>query len=211
MAYSLTDKLISIGKYYTKKGAMEAVCHKISTLGMTQQDADILLLKLAEIVKMKPMGRASKHLQHFLGGTGKDLHFDSSILVQQDPQVRLTIENHIRGEVVIGNQNKSSIGFGRVPVKQSNFQNQDWRLALGSFHFDWEIVDQKSGNKYDFFKTVFVKISGENKYQWHPKVERYTQCVHEAGKRLTETTAADYWMKAKPSIITVNVFAHGMR
>ena len=48
-----------------------------------------------------------------------------------------------------------------------------------------------------------VKVYGANEYKWHPAAKRVTQCIHQAGDRLTRSKirSMNFWMVARPCVI----------
>lgn len=78
---------------------------------------------------------------------------------------------------------------GSIPVKQSHYGNQDWRLAIGGMTLDWQLK-----------KKGIAQISFRNKYQWGPNEKRITQCVHKAAEDLKKSAKAkEYWMVGAPA------------
>lgn len=120
-----------------------------------------------------------------------------------------------------------------VSIRQRDFEVSDWRNALGSFGVQWEVVasppmggsmctSSRGGDWIDAGTNALtrhrapdiladfyavtpkkVRIYGANEYKWHPAANRVTQCVHQAGDRLTRSRmhSMNFWMIAKPCTI----------
>ena len=134
------------------KASIELVCESINLLakisGFPQESADSAVLELAKQIKMKPEGRAARFLDNFLFKNGSKINFDSSLLFAEDQgvlsRVRTTVAERIMNDPGLEARTKIKCGEEYlVWVRQSDFTNSDWRLALGSFPFEWEVVGQK--------------------------------------------------------------------
>lgn len=123
-----------------------------------------------------------------------------------------------------------------VSIRQKDFEVPDWCLALGSYAIEWRVVNSPAlggsmcassrGNDWidpgtnaltrhrgpdtlaDFYavKPKKVRIYGANEYRWHPAANRVTQCIHQAGDRLTRSRlhSMNFWMIAKPCTIDLD-------
>lgn len=192
----------------TYKQSIELVCNAVSlyarVTGESKTIADVLLLEIARQIKMNPEGRASQFLDHFLFGGGEDIVFESGLLLNEDIGVRKRLSSEILHRVSSGpsgDERTISGGAFVVSIRQKDFAVQDWQFALGSFAFEWELV-QLSSDK----KRLFAKVWGANEYKWHPAADRVTQCIHKAADRLTgakEVRAKNFWMVARPCTIVV--------
>jgi hypothetical protein len=201
--------------FYAKKGIAEYVCGSISfgadVRGYNQEVADLALLELARQIKISPNGRASEHLDHFLDGTGDAIYFDTGTLLNEVRGVRDRISSVVSQAIssdsipvrrMSGTQKGMKIDIGQ-DVYDSTEIGQDWKNALGSYVFDWDFASSSN----DKTRSI-IEISGSNLYQWHPTVERWTQCIHEAGARLTESSikAKNFWMIAKPCLVSIHTW-----
>jgi hypothetical protein len=89
-----------------------------------------------------------------------------------------------------------------IPIRQKDYAISDWKNALRSFSIEWELFELSSDKK-----RSFAKVWGANEYKWHPAADRVTQCIHQAGDRLTRSKqikAKNFWMKAMPSLIVIS-------
>ncbi len=89
-----------------------------------------------------------------------------------------------------------------ISIFQRNYINPGWWGALGTFPVSFAIVSTSPDGE-----RLFVKLSGENMYDWHPDdSKRATQELHKMAKRLIELKAAKpFVMRAKPRTFVVNV------
>jgi hypothetical protein len=191
------------------KAAIDAVCvavdWSVQKAGHSQAVADATLLHLAKQIKMKPSGRAALFIGHFIAGRGEDITFNSATLLNEDPGVRRRVSTQIverlRKNPGLSDKRMSGGDFV-VSIRQRDYVIDDWQLALGSFAFEWEVVN-KSGDK----KRTFARVWGANEYKWHPAAARVTQCLHQAGDRLTrseEIKSKNFWMVATPTVIVIS-------
>lgn len=146
---------------------------------------DYTTLQIAKWWEMKPSGNASKHLDQYLEGRG-NLKVDLLQLFKDDPLVL----SHVKTEILFGlSKGKSS---GVVPIRQSKYTNDDWRLAIGSMNINWKFPSKMGPHK--------AHVGFRNKYRWHPNVPRITQCIHQAADRLKAKRAKEYWMEGSAEI-----------
>lgn len=194
-----------------RRTATELVCAAVdgaAKLGLLDDSiADVALLDLARQIRLKPDGRASRHIDHFLFGGGEEIVFSTGLLLNSDAGVRKRVSESITANIFKNprmmrpDEKRMSGGAYRIAVRQSDYADDDWKNALGGFIFQWEIADLSSDKT-----RVFATVWGANEYQWHPAAKRTTQCIHEAGDRLTKSKtirARNFWMVATPTIIVV--------
>jgi hypothetical protein len=88
----------------------------------------------------------------------------------------------------------------KITLFQHTFSKPNWRAALGSFDLDYELKGaSKDGNRN------FVRLSGQNLYQWHPdNPDLPTHRLHEIGNELVAMKkASTFWMRARPILFVV--------
>lgn len=193
------------------KASIELVCTSVDlyakAVGESKAVADVMLFEMAKEIEMTPEGRAAKFVDHFLFGGGEDIVFGAGTLLNEDIGVR----NRVSGAILESLRNKPSLltkeknmsgGDYLIPIRQRDYAISDWKNALGSFAIEWELVNMSSDKK-----RTFAKVWGANEYKWHPAADRVTQCIHQAGDRLTkskEVQARNFWMKAMPTVIVIS-------
>ena len=191
------------------KAAIELVCTSVDAYakvaGQSQAIADVMLFEIAKHIEMMPEGRAAKFLDHFLFGGGEDMTFYSATLLNEDIGVRRRVSDVI-GEKLRANPSlaKKNMSGGEyvISIRQRDYLIPDWKNALGSFAFEWELANLSSDRK-----RIFANVWGANEYKWHPAADRVTQCIHKAGDRLAkskEVRARNFWMIGKPTIIVIS-------
>ena len=193
------------------KASIEAVCTAVDLYarasGDSQAIADVMLFEMAKELKMKPEGRAAKFVDHFLYGGGEDIVFGAGTLLNEDLGVRKRVSEGILEKIrnnpsLLKADKRMSGGEYVISIRQRDYANSDWRNALGSFAIEWEFA-ALSLDRNRMFATVW----GANEYKWHPAADRVTQCIHQAGDRLTRSKkvkATNFWMKAMPAVIVIS-------
>lgn len=193
------------------KASIELVCTSVDlyakAVGESKSIADVMLFEMAKEIKMKPDGRAAKFVDHFLFGGGEDIVFSTGTLLNEDVGVRKRVSDVIMERLhdnseLIKREKSMSGGDYLISIRQKDYAISDWRNALGSFSIEWELFDLSADKK-----KTFAKVWGANEYKWHPAADRVTQCIHQAGDRLTrskEIKARNFWMKALPSLIVIS-------
>jgi len=129
------------------KSSVDFVCDAVAAYakseGLSQDSADVLLLELAKYIKMRPDGRAAQYLDHFVFGDGSTKSFDCATLILQDAgvreRVRSEIRKRLRAHPELATRTMSG-GLFTVWIRQSDFQQADWLLALGSFPIEWQAI-----------------------------------------------------------------------
>ncbi|MEM6353281.1 MAG: DUF4157 domain-containing protein [Cyanobacteria bacterium P01_D01_bin.14] len=167
---------------YSEDNGIHCACANLSP-------AQVLQVAVAVKFRNKPI--ASKHLNHYLRGSGKEFNEDVNLktLVNRDRTVRQKLANEI-----------SKSNKGHLFIQQGDYTDQDFRFAFGGIdRVEWE-VDKASGT---------VDIWFIDRYDWHPvgfgykkkpgpgDILRKTNCVHAAAVELKTLGAADYWMKGQ--------------
>jgi hypothetical protein len=183
----------------TQKAGISLACAMaerfVKIRGGTALESDKAALELAKFISMRPNGRAAAFLDHFIKGSGADVHFKMKDLWHDDPSVRVRIELEIlrkMSNIKVGTERHNWCYDPCVTLFQKNFSNRDWWYALGSFDVDWAIVRSDQ-----HFHTIL--LSGKNEYKWHPEETRITQCLHQAGDRLARAgSAKNFWMISDP-------------
>ena len=206
----LMDDVAVVGKIYKGlfKASVELVCTSVDlyakAVGETKSIADVMLFEMAKEIKMRPNGRAAAFVDHFLFGGGEDVEFSARTLLEEDAGVRKRVADEIAERVKKNPALKKkarmiSGGDYVIPIRQRDYANSDWKNALGSFAIEWEFVDLMAEKN-----NLVAKVWGANEYKWHPAADRVTQCIHQAGDRLTRSKqirARNFWMKASPALI----------
>jgi hypothetical protein len=151
--------------YMVKRAGIDAACF------LTTDEETIQLARNTYLLG-KP--KAQGMLDHFLKGTGTAIVVKTDDLFRDDPVLAAYFLAAVRSEL------KAGTTSGNVPVAQEVYGNQDWRNALGSINLQWKAVGTD------------VEVWFINRYRWHPKAKRVTQCVHEAANNLVAKGAAEF-------------------
>lgn len=120
---------------------------------------------IVSYVIMGDKPRARKNLAHYMDGSGADLPQDVSALLRENPRIAAKVRT--AGELAAtagGHKDVDDIG-------QGDYSSEDWRYALGNL--DLVTVDVIDRSR----RTMTVRL--KDPYQWHPREERSTQCLHE--------------------------------
>jgi hypothetical protein len=172
-----------------KKTLIDAVC---------AVTFDSTALEIARWATMSPNGRASKFLDHYLLGSGLDIKVSIKTLMDEDSGVNATVQQSIR-TALRGIPKPTS---GVVSLPQRVFTNKDWQYATGSINMDWALNASCTAPG-----SVSVTLSFKNRYRWHPKEHRITQCLHQAAEDLKIQGARDFDMVGAPTEWLI--FEHG--
>jgi hypothetical protein len=161
-------------------GLGDIACHVLP-------DAAVVALVRAYFAVRYP--RASDALVHYLEGGGRDFPVNLTEMLLDNPRAKERVAKHIGGGHQVGDAgqwiDKTS---GGAPIRQSDYDSEDWRLALGGIdQVDWEIV---AGPARD--GSMRVRISIVDPYEWHPDEDRGTQCLHETMERQKQKGARNY-------------------
>lgn len=169
------------------------------------------IMELAKKLTMKPGGRAEEYLDHFLDGSGNDKHFMIQTLIAEDSAVstRLATEcvRRCLGLKTWREQRRSARMTPDpdlnkyITIFQKTYANRDWAFALGTFNFEYALV-----NVSDDAKRIFVRLSGDNTYRWHPEENRITKFIHQAADSLVKSgSAKNFKIVAIPAVLVFSV------
>lgn len=165
----------------SERGRIECAC---AVMSPTQ------VLDLARTVEMGGHPLAIQHLDHYLTGGGADFVEDANL------DALMTTDAGARGVVT------SAIGVadrGNVFIHQSDYSDQNFRLAFGGIDRVDYAVDRAAGT---------VDVWFQDRYDFHPAgfghanlgvgdsapPGRVTNCVHAAAVEAKSSGAADFWM-----------------
>lgn len=112
---------------------------------------------------------------------GRPTHcVDTFTLLTEDEKVA----KRIKGEISKAIKNKRSAG--KVVVEQTDFENPNWRLTLGTINAEWKLSE--GGTKVSIWFT--------DVYDFHPEKPIDTKCLHRIGSDLAKTgKATEYVIK----------------
>ena len=79
-------------------------------------------------------GHARRHLVHYLTGHGHSLALDLTELLSQEHRIRERVNETVRDMVDDG------AFCGSIKIRMQDYHKNDWRLALGSFSLNWNMV-----------------------------------------------------------------------
>jgi hypothetical protein len=174
-----------------EKAAIDGVCACLT---------DELITAVALHVYLAGQPLAQAHLQHYLTGGGSPFVEDINDLFNRNPTVRNNVGNQVgfaysnsgggRSGTLAGGADlpDGSPGPGFPPISQLDYDDQDWRNAIGNVdQLDWTIV---SGP--DAGGNAQVRITLSDVYAWHGKEARISQCVHQALENMKAKGAAEY-------------------
>jgi hypothetical protein len=156
-----------------------------------------LLVAAARAILFVKRPLASKHLEFYLNGKGKDFVEDDIIKdwITRDSGIRKRLKREIFP------QRAKSRLQGEFFFSQTEYAKdeagQDFRFAFGSIDkvdFEVDLADH------------LVRVWFQDRYEWHPfypklytpksgDVARDDNCVHAAMVEMQDQGAADYWMK----------------
>ena len=135
---------------------------------------DRITIEIARIATMKDKPRASRHLDHYLYGNGKDIYIDTNELFREDSGVRSRFYNVVKGQL------KNGLIDGEVHVPQWVYTNKDWLYALGGITIGWFMENKSIGAEFVTY------------YRWHPDERRVTQRIHRAAENLKRYGAKEF-------------------
>ena len=136
--------------------------------------SDRLTLDIVRTIAMRNKPRASRHLNHYMYGNGKELRIDTRLLLKEDPNVCHEFCAATSAWL------RHGLTQGRVPVHQQIYSNCDWLYALGGININWVL----EGN---MIVAWFI-----NRYRWHPLEPRITQPIHRAAESLKRYGAKEF-------------------
>jgi hypothetical protein len=149
----------------------------------------------------KVFGHAMRHLFHFFGGSGADLHIDLSLLLAEDSTVKERVferlseaQRDLDRDLEQGRKPTQTIKpreIGRRDagtihlVKPGGFANKDWLSALGDCGLEYKLTP----------RGRVARLTLEKEYTWHPAEPRNTQCFHQQAQLLIDRgLAKEFWM-----------------
>ncbi len=150
------------------------------------------VIKTAMFAQFRGKPIATKHLEHYLTGGGKEFDENANLkkLINVDPTVRDKLADEI-----------AKSNTGHVFIEQGDYTDQDFRFAFGGIdRVEWE-VDKAAGtvdiwfiDRYDFHPVGFGYI----KHKGPGDIPRITNCVHAAAVEMKSVgSAKDFWMKGE--------------
>lgn len=136
---------------------------------------------------------AKKHLDYYLAGKGGEYHINVSKMFRDNPTISKKIAKDIKEH---GGRSGKFYGVGHggfdpeplPPIRQSDYDSEDWRLALGNIdEVNFEILGEPDNDG-----NTLVQIEIRDPYEWHPKEDRGTQCLHETMEAQKKNGAKDF-------------------
>ena len=158
--------------------AIDATC-KISL-------SDRMVIEMARTVMMRNKPRSTRHLTHYLLGSGAPIKIDTWCLFEEDPGVLSMFLGKVHEQLSEG------LFKGEISIPQWSYTNSDWLYALGGIKLDWKQEDE------------FISISFMKRYRWHPQEIRITQRVHQAAENLKKTGAEEFTVVGVTTRIPIN-------
>jgi hypothetical protein len=138
---------------------------------------------------------ASRHVDHYLGGTGADYTEDLYSVIVRD--------SGVRGKLTRAMNRRRR---GHVRIAQGNYKVKDFQYAFGA-------IDRMDYRVDPTARQVHVWLM--DRYEYHPvgfgysrcpgDARRVTNCVHAAAVELKASGAADYWMIGE-TLIPLSLF-----
>jgi Domain of unknown function (DUF4157) len=160
---------------------------------------DEAILEIARSASMASGGLASKHLDHYLRGSGADYAEDLREILRSDTGVRnkLTLAIIEAGKQQPADHPATGLD-GHAVIDQADYSVREYQLsfgAIGRMNF-WvdDSPDARAYNREAGGKIGLVQVNFRDLYQWHPDAQRKTKCIHEAAVRLKKMGAKDFWM-----------------
>lgn len=193
-------------------GTAEAMLAEEMFKGSDRTTALKLVLRRIGSVIFPPNGQAVRHLDHFLGNSGNPIDIDLNDLLK-DPNVfkRLNDEIVRRSLKFSTIVEKSLEGTGlvddlsEITIFQNTYANKDWKNALGTFSFKFQVVKVPSiPEKIE--GTIVVKLWASNEYRWYPDEDRISKIVHQFADELVQLKkSASFSMNITPRYYLVPI------
>ncbi len=147
---------------------------------------------------------ARRHLEHYVKGGGKDYTENVQDLLVANPRIRSRIVQLIDEQMTEDPTTTSNTIVGKgvddggdPPIRQSDYDSEDWRNANGNIdEVYWQVI-----GTYNPARANKFQITITDPYTWHPLEKRPTQCLHEAFERLKSKSAADYITRGTTEIV----------
>lgn len=178
--------------------------------GTTREAAQTQTLRDIGQIMFANCPRALANIDRFLRGTGADWEFDLQELLAEDKNVRERLYGEVtRRTLRINTAKERLLRTYATPIHpdaidptitifQSTYASKDWWGALGTFNIRFERVGEAK-------EKIFVRLSGENVYQWHKDETRVTQTIHRMAHDLIDARVAKpFRMIAKPRTYVVS-------
>ena len=143
-----------------------------------------LRLRCLAYVGFMPFPAAKRSLLHYLGGSGVSLEVNLAELLSQDEGVRRSLYAGIREDIAEG------VSSGEVFIPQWQFSTLNWRFALGSLEFRWQI------------EAEGVRVTLEDWYRWDPDAPRVTRCLHQLAVQAEEVGARSFLHVGAPVLVS---------
>jgi hypothetical protein len=126
---------------------------------------------------------------HYLEGGGAEWPINVTEMLLTNPRAKERIARHIGSGHAVGDRGQwRDTTTGGAPIRQVDYDVEDWRLALGGVdEVNWEIIAGPAADG-----SMRVQISIVDPYEWHPDEDRGTQCLHETMERQKLKGAANY-------------------
>ncbi len=130
---------------------------------------------------------ASRHLVHYLDGSGANFTEDITALFGANPRAAGRVAEQIRGQGGSGSGSLVGRTFDTAVIRQRDYDSEDWRLSLGGIdQFDYEVGEQRDDGKTN------VQLTLTDPYEWHPAEDRGSQCLHATMEAQKAKGAKDY-------------------
>ena len=129
---------------------------------------------------------ASRHIEHYLSGSGTVFTEDVEALFAANPRALTRVTDLIRTH---GGSSGSLVGrtTSTAVIRQRDYDSEDWRLSLGNV----DQIDYEIGEVQEDGRTA-VTLTLHDPYEWHPDEDRGDQCIHQTMERQKESGASDY-------------------
>jgi hypothetical protein len=148
-------------------------------------DAAVVALVRAYFALRYPL--ASRHLVHYLEGSGTPFIEDIPGLLAANPRGAERIAEQIRARGGSGSGQLIGRTTDTAIIRQRDYDSEDWRLSLGGIdQFDYEVGERNDDG------TTTVTLSLHDPYQWHPAEDRGSQCLHEVMERQKQKGAQEF-------------------
>jgi hypothetical protein len=148
-------------------------------------DAAVVALVRAYFAVRYPL--ASRHLVHYLEGSGSPFIEDVPGLFAANPRGTTRVAEQIRSRGGSGSGQLIGRTVDTAVIRQRDYDSDDWRLSLGGIdQIDYQVGEQGTDGK------TAVTLSLHDPYQWHPAEDRGSQCLHEVMERRKQHGAREY-------------------
>ncbi|MCE7059234.1 hypothetical protein [Dyadobacter sp. CY343] len=113
-------------------------------------------------------------LKHFLNGRGENLRIPTEGVIENDIGVKTNVRDKLCLYIDHG------LRFD-ISNDQTLYADSTYQMALGSVNFQWKIADTYYGSLHGIHKNVYIiDLWFVNRYRWHEKAARLSQCMHRA-------------------------------